>query len=190
MRQVHLIRHARTEANDSYRYCGWTDLELSRRGREELSELIANKKYPPLAKNVFTSGLKRTEQTLEMIYGEVEHCIEPDLKEMHFGDFEMHTYEELLSDERYIEWISGDNEANVCPGGESGNIMTKRALRAFERILKECEGDVTIVTHGGVIAAIMAELFPNEKNRFEWQPKNGTGYTLVFNEGCSYKQIP
>ncbi len=190
MRQVHLIRHARTEANDSYRYCGWTDLELSERGKRELCELIKSEKYPPLAKNVFTSGLKRTEQTLLAIYGETEHSTEPDLKEMHFGDFEMHTYEELLSDERYIAWISGDNEANICPGGESGNIMTKRALEAFERILRDCDGDVTIVTHGGVIAAIMDHLFPNEKNRFEWQPKNGRGYTLVFDNGCSYKQIP
>lgn len=190
MRQVHLIRHARTEANDNHRYCGWTDLGLSSGGRQELCALVEGGGYPPIAKNVFTSGMKRTEETLSVIYGETEHLIEPDFKEMNFGYFEMHTYEELLSDERYIEWISGNNEANICPGGESGNQMTERAVAAFERVLERCEGDVTIVSHGGVIAAIMDHLFPEEKNRYEWQPRNGRGYTLVYDNGCSYKQIP
>ena len=35
------------------------------------------------------------------------------------------------------------------------------------------------VTHGGVIAAIMAACFPGEgKNRYQWQPKPGRGYCL------------
>lgn len=35
------------------------------------------------------------------------------------------------------------------------------------------------MTHGGVIAVIMAELFPEEgKNRYEWQPSPGGGYAV------------
>ena len=38
--------------------------------------------------------------------------------------------------------------------------------------------DAVIVTHGGVIAAIMAHLFPEGKNRYEWQSPNGGGYVI------------
>ena len=36
-----------------------------------------------------------------------------------------------------------------------------------------------VITHGGVIAAVMEELFPEEqKNRYLWQPKPGHGYAI------------
>ena len=38
--------------------------------------------------------------------------------------------------------------------------------------------DAVIVTHGGVIAAIMAHLVPEGKNRYEWQSPNGGGYVI------------
>ena len=103
---------------------------------------------------------------------------EPDLREMDFGAFEMHSYEELKEDPAYLAWITGDNESNVAPGGESGVMMQERVLNAFERIRARGQ-NAFIVTHGGVIAAIMASLFPEEgKNRYEWQPAPGCGYVI------------
>ena len=55
--------------------------------------------------------------------------------------------------------------------------MTRRALAAFARVQKAGR-DAVIVTHGGVIAAIMAHLFPEGKNRYEWQSPNGGGYVI------------
>ena len=41
-----------------------------------------------------------------------------------------------------------------------------------------------IFTHGGVIAAIMAMLFQEEKkNRYQWQSANGGGYLLTRQAG-------
>ena len=43
--------------------------------------------------------------------------------------------------------------------------------------------DTCIITHGGVIAAIMEHLFPQEhKTRYAWQTKNGHGYMLQDNK--------
>ena len=42
--------------------------------------------------------------------------------------------------------------------------------------LKIWEGGLAI--YGGVIAAIMAHLFPEGKNRYEWQNPNGGGYVI------------
>ena len=84
----------------------------------------------------------------------------------------------------YQAWLTGDNEANVPPRGESGKQMKARVLEA----LAEIHEDTCIVTHGGVIAIIMEHLFPQEgKNRYAWQPKNGCGYQI---RGDRYKILP
>jgi hypothetical protein len=91
------------------------------------------------------------------------------------GDFEMRGYEELKDLSEYQAWISGDNDRNVPPGGESGEQMRKRVLEAFSEIRE----DTVLVAHGGVIAVIMEHLFPEEhKSRYEWQPQNGCGYVV------------
>jgi len=183
MRRVILLRHGITAANEERRYCGVSDVPLSDGGRTALLEMGQRLVYPPLdACVVYTSGLRRTEETLELLYGKAPHIAVSDLREMDFGVFELQSYEELKEDPRYLQWIAGENEKNRCPGGESGVEMSQRVLRAFAEV--SARGDCLIVTHGGPIAAIMAELFPDEgKNRYEWQPANGCGYEIQLGEG-------
>lgn len=174
MSTVYLIRHGRTEANEKHLYCGSSDVPLSEAGIMELKKLT----YRIKSAHFITSGMKRTEQTLQVLFGKVPHSREPRFREMDFGLFELRSYEEMKDDPAYQAWISGDNEANAAPGGESGVQMQKRAIEAFSE-LKETGRDVVIVTHGGVIAAIMAHLFPEEnKNRYQWQPNPGCGYAV------------
>ena len=182
MRKVFLIRHGRTRANDEHIYCGWTDLSLSENGVKELGILKNSGVYPDISGfRVITSGMKRTEQTMSFIYGDISHEIDGRFREMNFGVFEMKSYEELKNRTDYSKWLDGDNDANICPGGESGNIMSRRALEAFKAIK---EDNAAVFTHGGVIAAIMAALFPEEKqNRYQWQPPNGMGYEIEFYDG-------
>lgn len=169
---IYLIRHGKTQANLQHLYCGSTDLALSDQGREELKQLhyaIENVKF-------ITSGMLRTEQTLEILFGSMPHTQEPGLREVDFGIFEMKSYDQLKDDPSYQAWLTGDNEANVPPQGESGLQMRQRVLEAFSRV-KE---DTVIIAHGGVIAAIMEHLFPEEeKNRYQWQPKPGHGYAVT-----------
>lgn len=180
---IYLIRHGKTLANEQRRYCGSTDLSLSELGRQELRKLH----YELPGARYITSGMKRTEETLACLFDPVPHTVEPGLREVDFGIFEMLTYRELKDTPAYQAWLTGDNERNVPPGGESGEQMERRVLAAFDRILDEGR-DTVIVTHGGVIAAIMAHLFPQEdKNRYQWQPANGHGYAI---SGGRYRHIP
>ena len=186
------LRHGRTQANDARLYCGRTDLSLSESGRAELVELQKNNGYPDITgMRVFTSGMKRTDETLQAIYGEVEHTALDALREMDFGAFEMHSYEQLKDVPEYRAWCEGDNEANIAPGGESGNIMTRRVLECFDGLLRGNE-DFVIVSHGGPVSAIMAHLFRYEgKNRYQWQPPNGRGYLLsIDGRTITYESIP
>ncbi len=179
-----LIRHSITDANLTYTYCGSTDMPLNERGIRLVGELKEKYGYPdPEGYSLYTTGLLRTEQTLELLYGKREHEALPGMREMDFGVFEGHSYPELKNREDYQAWISGDYEANVCPGGESGNIMKRRVLAALQYLMQEEEAAL-VVTHGGPIAAIMDVLFPEEgKNRFEWQPDGASGYLVDFEDG-------
>lgn len=180
---IYLIRHGKTEANEKRLYCGSTDLPLSAVGVEELKTL----RYEIRNARFLTSGMKRTEQTLEVLFGAVAHSADSRLREVDFGLFEMRSYDELKDDPDYQAWICGDNEANIPPGGESGQQMRRRVLAAFAQV-RRSQQDTVIVTHGGVIAAIMAELFPAEnKHRYQWQPGNGCGYAI---NGSHYWSIP
>ena len=180
---IYLIRHGKTEANEKHLYCGSTDLPLSDAGEEELSSVhydIKNVRF-------ISSGMKRTNETLRILFGDVPYEVDPRFREVDFGIFEMHSYEQLKDTPEYGAWLTGDNNVNIPPNGESGVQMKERVLKAFSEI-KE---DTCIITHGGVIAAIMEHLFPNEgKNRYEWQPKPGHGYCIVKNSDAdSYTLI-
>ena len=169
---IYLIRHGKTVANEKHLYCGSTDLPLSETGKAELQDLhygIKNIRF-------ITSGMKRTNETLRILFGDVPYKVDSCFKEVDFGIFEMHSYEELKDTPAYQAWLAGDNESNIPPEGESGEQMKERVLAAFSEI-KE---DTCIITHGGVIAAIMEYLFPDEgKSRYDWQPQPGQGYEMI-----------
>ena len=177
---IFLIRHGKTRANEQHLYCGSTDLTLSAAGREELLGM----RYDITPARFVTSGMKRTDETLQILFGTVPYSVDSRFREVDFGDFEMKSYEMLKDDPAYQAWLTGDNESNIPPGGESGAQMTQRVLEA----LRELPDGTALVTHGGVIAAIMANLFPQEgKHRYQWQPLNGRGYEI---SGGSYRPIP
>lgn len=185
-----LIRHGRTEGNERRLYYGSTDLPLLERSVSELAALGLSGSYPK-AEHYYTSGMTRAEQTLEALYGPVPHEILTDMREIDFGDFEMRTYEELKLDPAFIEWCTGDNEKNVCPGGESGVMVTERALRCLAPIIAADE-DAVIITHGGVIGGVMASFFPGPDGRYRFTPEPGEGYTAEFIDGIpvSVTKIP
>ena len=177
---IYLIRHGKTEANEKRLYCGSTDLPLSDAGREELLSM----RYDITPARFVTSGMKRTEETLRILFGTVPYSVDSRFREVDFGDFEMKSYEMLKDDPAYQAWLTGDNEVNVPPHGESGVQMTRRVLEAFGSL----PDGTALITHGGVIAAIMAELFPAEgKHRYQWQPQNGRGYEITAD---TYRPIP
>lgn len=108
---IYLIRHGKTSANEKHLYCGSTDLPLSDAGKEELRSIhydIKNVRF-------LTSGMKRTDETLRILFGDVPYEVDPRFREVDFGTFEMHSYEELKDTPEYQTWLTGDNDANIPP---------------------------------------------------------------------------
>ena len=194
MSTIYLFRHGITEGNIRRLYYGSTDIPLIEEGIDAIKTRREAGIYPDLSGfKVITTNLKRTEQTLFEMYGrEVPHETDPRMREFSFGEFEMHSYEELKDREDYQAWISGDNWRNICPNGESGEIMLNRSLEAMEDYIGT---DCIIVCHGGVIAGLMLTWFPGDETAehfYAWQPKPSEGYRIDFDDELkpvSYEKI-
>ena len=203
--KIVLIRHGITEGNEMHMYYGSTDVSLSERGKHLLEKQRDEGLYPiSETAQFFTTGMLRTEQTLRIVYGDREHGVIEDLKELDFGEFEMHTYEELNSVPEYQKWITAEDTGKAPPGGESINSFTERIRRGFDELtvrnelymLKlrnhRKEAMTICICHGGVISGIMDYIWPGEyKNLFEWIPDPGHGYVLLVEDGSftGYEQF-
>ena len=194
MSTIYLFRHGITEGNKLRLYYGSTDIPLIEEGIEAIRERREAGIYPETEGfKIITTDLCRTEQTLFEMYGrEVPHKTDPRMREFSFGDFEMKGYEQLKDREDYQAWITGDNWRNICPNGESGEIMLNRSLEAMEDYIGT---DCIIVCHGGVIAGLMLTWFPGDETAehfYAWQPKPSEGYRIDFDDELKpvfYKKI-
>lgn len=180
-----LLRHGETDGSRRDLYYGAADIPAL---PESLAALHENAAAYPRAARYYTSGLLRTEQTLEAIYGPVAHQQLPGLREMNFGDFEMKSYQELKDTAAYQAWIT-DVEHNVCPNGESAPQVLERNRAAMAQVLAAGEDAVCII-HGGVTAGLMMTWFGG--GRYDYSVKPGTGFTVTFRDGkpVSYERVP
>ena len=89
---VWLIRHGRTEWNDTGRYQGQTDLPLSNEGAAEL----ARADFSP--KTVYVTPLKRTQETARILFPDARQIVIDDLREMDFGAFEGDVAKAVISE--------------------------------------------------------------------------------------------
>ncbi len=195
--RIVIIRHGITEGNEKGLYYGSTDVPLAERGIEELKKEKELGIYPDSDTAMyFTSGMRRAEQSFEIIYGNKEHETIPTLRELDFGDFEMKTYEELNKVPEYQEWISATSDAVPPPNGESIRKFTERVESGFKELLTQTElqmlklrnegGEALAICicHGGVISGIMDHLWPGERDSFyAWIPNPGHGYILYIEDG-------
>jgi len=173
------IRHGASVANEKRLYCGFTDAPLSEAGKEALYRLRSNIGYPT-ADIYITSGMKRTDETLKILYNRAPDLVIEEFREFNFGGFEMKSHDELLSAADYIQWLESGCET-ACPGGESREEFRSRLMGGLARVARLDAKSAVIVCHGGVIAEIMAFLFPGEQRCFyEWQPDFGRGYSITF----------
>ncbi|HXM72391.1 MAG TPA: histidine phosphatase family protein [Candidatus Dormibacteraeota bacterium] len=149
-----LIRHGQSTWNREHRIQGQLDPPLSDEGRrqaERVGQRLAGRRFA----GFYSSDLKRAFQTSEAIQVVTGFDPEPmaGLREIYLGDWEGLRTEEL--GERFPDaWSKWNEEPNwdLVPGGEGGALFEKRVAAALDAILeRHHDGDVLVVTHGGVI---------------------------------------
>ena len=178
MRELLIVRHGPTEANERRVFTGAVDVPLSARGE---AVILAKKPSFPPAQAFFTSGMLRANQTLALLYGDVPYTVIADLKEYNFGHFEGRGHDDLYREEpAYRAWLQEDALDVACPGGETRRAFSQRIARGWEALAAEpWDGLAVLVTHGGVISTLMPMLVPGIEQVI---PGNGEGYRLVLAE--------
>ena len=167
---MYFIRHELTQANIERRYIGWTDQPI-------IQSVKANISIEPAV--VFGSDLLRCKQTASSYFPNIPFVADERLRELHFGDFEMKTYEQLQHNPLYRAWVD-DPFKTTPPGGESFEAFKNRVLSAFQEIA-EREQEAVFVVHGGVIKLILAACF--DKGFHEVYATHRTLYTISWEEG-------
>ncbi|MBI3324614.1 MAG: histidine phosphatase family protein [Candidatus Omnitrophica bacterium] len=154
------MRHGQTDWNFEQRIQGHADLPLNALGRSQASRLAGYFAHSPAAA-LYSSHLKRsleTAQTIGQAIG-IEVIVERDLAEIALGQWEGLTGPEvdLHYDGAYGLWQHTPSHVQI-PGAEPLPAFRARARLALERILHHHpEGRVIVVTHGGIIASLLAD---------------------------------
>ena len=180
---IHLIRHGLTDETLQGRYIGHTDVLLSEDGKKQLMQLKEEMVFPPV-QALFTSPLKRCKETAAILYPENKPIEIEGLIEYNFGYFEDKTAEQLKDHPVFPHWLAGEKGVEP-PFGESNEAFGKRVCETFEKIaeglMKTGTTETAIVTHGGVIMAILATYGIPELPMHEWLTPNGCGFTIKIN---------
>ena len=176
--RIHLIRHAEIAETAQGKYIGHTDVSLPEDSKEKARRLASDKIYP-YADAVFTSPLKRCTETAAILYPDIKAVPIEELIECNFGEFEGKTADDLRENEDFAGWLAGKN---APPFGESSRDFGARVITAFEKIadgmMKSGVPDVAIITHAGVMSAILAAYGIPEAPMHEWITPNCCGYSV------------
>lgn len=177
---IHLLRHGITEGNLNSQLIGSTDMALSDIGMADLKRLKNEYVYPE-SDVIFSSPMKRCLQTAAILYPDKTPAIINNLKEMDFGEWEKKSITELENDPAYKEWVDSGC-STTPPKGEDSQSLIKRISEAFEGIVeavvKTKTDSAVIISHGGVIVALMEKYAIPQRRFTEWTVENGCGYSL------------
>lgn len=181
--KIHLIRHGMTEANERGIYAGRrTDVPLCPDGRARLAALQEHCGYPQ-AQLVYTSPMQRCRETAELLYPERLLVEREGLAECDFGEFDGRALSELKADEQFLTWLGGKG-AVAPPGGESAEEFEARVSAALESIFADMMQrkaySAAVVTHGGIIALLLAKYARGDGERTlqGWMVEDGCGWTV------------
>jgi uncharacterized phosphatase len=153
--ELYLVRHAQTDYNKTHRIQGsQIDSELSIEGLEQTRK-IAQRLKDIHFDLILSSPLKRTRKTLEVIlkvhakiFCDSVVKVENDLIERDWGSASG------------MYWKDVDFE-NLPPDSESQVQVLNRVIKLLESHYNQnSDSKVLIVTHSGVIRALLDNLFP------------------------------
>lgn len=154
---IFLIRHGE---DDSTRLGGWSDSGLSLSGKEQVklaSERIAHGNYN--IQHLFSSDLPRAKETADIIAEKLGIGVTflREFRETNNGDLAGISKERFQADYPGLYYSSLDWEQRY-PNGESPKLFYDRIRGAWEDFKNKADslnGNILLVTHGGVIDVIL-----------------------------------
>lgn len=163
---IDLLRHGRCEGGAIYR--GSTDVVLMPMGWQQM---VSNSQTVWTQwQAIISSPMLRCTQFSSHVAAELglESTIEPDFREIHFGQWEGRETDEVWATERdsVKRWMS-DPYAYSPPNGELMIDFSARVENAFKRLCQQATGKhIAVITHGGVIRLILSHILGGSADTF------------------------
>lgn len=183
-KRIYLVRHG---ADDETIRGGWSNHALTEEGLAQAEKLAVSIDFP--VSRICSSDLRRAVQTAQSLANKLGKNIIllPQFRETNNGDLAGMKHE--LACEKYpgLYWNTLGWEQKY-PGGESPKDFYNRIESAWADFTKqslECEGDVMLVTHGGVINVILCLVhgLPYSNKMHRWKIQNTQIITLEYRNG-------
>jgi len=161
MKDIFLIRHGR----QCSKLCN-VDVELDEIGRRQ-AELAGKRLRSYGLEKLYASELLRAQETAEIIGGclKLEVEVLPDIQEIDFGGFTGRTNEEIRKRYPvfYRERSLHKQDIPYPEGGECGADVVRRVMPQLRRLCERPEDRIAVVTHGGVIRSVCAEIVKTDQ---------------------------
>lgn len=174
-----LVRHTSLQIASGVCY-GQTDVDVASSFLQEVVSTKEKIKHLTLDA-VFTSPLQRCVKLAHAL--DLDNVMQDNrLKELHFGDWEMQAWNDLPRD-RFDIWAQ--NYAHMAPpNGETFSQLQARVIIFVDEILTQYhKGHVLVVTHGGIIRALLAYVLSMElKGLFRFNVDYGSVTQLDFSD--------
>lgn len=157
--RILLLRHGDIGETFQGRYLGQSDPPLSLQGREQAAWWAGELAGIGL-KRILTSDLRRARATAEIIAQgrEVAPRLEPSLREIDLGDWEGLERSQVVRRWPELHAARGEDLSGFRPPqGESFADLAERVWPVIA-VLSRMEGPSLVVTHAGVIRAVVCRL--------------------------------
>lgn len=171
-RRIHLIRHGQTDWNRAKRVQGHAESQLTDLGREQASSVAGNFNDLEIEK-VYCSSSQRTRQTAELIFGtrhvDIEYC--DQIREIFLGPWEGRYQSEIREShaEQFEYFWQQPHRFSLGGGAETFEQVQTRAMRRFEQICEQLQGEAAIVSHGVWIKTVLCAIEPRPLSEL-WEP--------------------
>ncbi|AMC93384.1 hypothetical protein AOC36_05145 [Erysipelothrix larvae] len=160
--KLYIARHGHTYWNEEKRIQGSSDTDLSPKGILQAHALADQLNQMHVAFSyIYTSPQKRAKDTATIVsqvcgIGMVEM---PNLQEIALGTWEGKTWIQVENDDpdSFRTWSHNRRYSNIHQG-ESYQQVLQRVLSGLRQIISNHQDDVLIVTHSGVVMALLSLL--------------------------------
>lgn len=161
LKHLYLMRHGETTWNRSNRIQGHSNPPLSRTGRRQVLHSARHLRGRGIER-MFTSDLRRAAESARLAQQVLQAPITmlPALREISLGAWEGLTPDQVNRRYRegYAKWMAAPGNVRI-PQAESHDAFCARIRRCWtQALVRGHEQRILVVTHGGVIAALLAHL--------------------------------
>jgi len=180
-----LVRHGQTDWNLQRRIQGATDIPLNDTGRADAlaaAQTLQGGDYDA----IYTSPLVRARETAQIIAGQLglaEPALTKGMREREFGVAEGTEVADYIA--RYGGWSA------EVPGAETLDAVCERAMDSLDRIARAARRrsaptaeSLIVVTHGGVIRALLMHVSGGTLPREGDALRNGSVHRFVAERGA------